>query len=80
MCIEFAADGESLFLGTSELTSRSWAGSIWVFSSEETQHAENNKLWRPEANKCIVGASMDCGVTVGRFIRCSDKVFVYLVF
>ncbi|XP_034254886.1 methylosome protein 50 isoform X2 [Thrips palmi] len=74
--LDWSPDGESLFLGTSELTSRSWAGSIWVFNSKETQCANNNKPWRPQADECVVGASMDCGVTVGRFMRCPDRLVV----
>ena len=68
------SDGDTLLLGTSDLTSRTWAGSIWLFSYDESKSAGDVGGWKPNANQSLVGASMDCGVTVGKFLHCSETV------
>ncbi|XP_026279804.1 methylosome protein 50 [Frankliniella occidentalis] len=74
--LEWSPDGNLLLIGTSDLNSRAWGGSIWLFDTEETRNAESEKGWYPHAGKCVVGASLDCGVSVGRFLRCSDRFVV----
>lgn len=70
--LDWSPDGEKLLIGTSDLTSRSWGGSVWIFNNVECQEDG----WSPQAGKCLVGAQLDCGVNVGRFLRSSDKFII----
>ncbi|KAK3918772.1 Methylosome protein 50 [Frankliniella fusca] len=74
--LEWSPDGNLLLVGTSDLTSRAWGGSIWLFNADETLDAETEKGWHPQAKQCIVGASLDCGLSVARFMHSSEKFVI----
>lgn len=71
--LEWSPDGDVFLLGTSSLTSRTWGGSIWLYKAEDTEAASSKGGWQPVPEKCLVGSSVDCGVTTGRFLRSGDK-------
>ncbi|KAG8224357.1 hypothetical protein J437_LFUL004313 [Ladona fulva] len=64
--IDINEDGYML-LGSSNLTGRTWNGSIWCFTQTELE---------PKAENSLTGVLCDSGVCDGKFLPSKDKIFI----